>query len=744
MRICRRGSAILAALCLLLVAPAGQARAQSPDDLVALNTQVSQLFGAGKLAEAAEMAQRAVALAERLNARDDVNVAVAFNNLAFIRQTQGRYSEAEPFYKRGLPIMEKILPADHAELATTRNGLAELYRAQGRFAEAEPLYRSALAARERTLGPDHADVAVSLNNIALLYQAQGRYPEAEALQKRGIAIMEKSLGSEHPAVATLLNNLAELYRTQGRFAEAEPVHKRALAIREKALGTDHADVGQSLNNLALLNHAQSRYAEAEPLYKRTVAILEKALGPEHPSVAVTLNNLGELYRAQGRYAEAEPLHKRALAIREKALGPDHADVGQSLNNVALLLHSQGRLDEAEPLYRRALAIMEKALGADHPGLAVPMLNLAELYRSRNRQADADKLFERVKAIPKSDVRELAILFGTNRRAETGKQVPSFGSERSERLLLGRSVVVAGHEQVMQRAERMASGTGMLDKSGAALTVEKTLAIRSIVPQDNAQKLFAGVRPRLQGSREHNAFVFVHGYNVGFEDALKRTAQIAFDLDFSGTCLLFTWPSRRKVLRYGYDRESADIATNYLIEFLDAAAREMPNTRFHFIAHSMGNVVLLSALEKMAIRGKAQLRLSLGEIILAHPDVDRDRFKQLATSIRELAPRMTLYTSKDDWATWVSKIVAGAGRAGGERIIVPGVETIDISGLGNRLWSTNHNVYSSNPLLFGDMSRLIARGSHPPDKRSNFFEAVTNEQGTYWRYKPPATPSAAKQ
>jgi len=41
---------------------------------------------------------------------------------------------------------------------------------------------------------------------------------------------------------------------------------------------------------------------------------------------------------------------------------------------------------------------------------------------------------------------------------------------------------------------------------------------------------------------------------------------------------------------------------------------------------------------------------------------------------------------------------------------------------------HHNVYASNPLLFGEMSRLIATGKRPPEQRTPSFEAVKTEQG----------------
>jgi esterase/lipase superfamily enzyme len=49
---------------------------------------------------------------------------------------------------------------------------------------------------------------------------------------------------------------------------------------------------------------------------------------------------------------------------------------------------------------------------------------------------------------------------------------------------------------------------------------------------------------------------VHGFNVSFENALRRTAQIAYDLDFDGAPFLFSWPSRDSLLSYASDWQSA--------------------------------------------------------------------------------------------------------------------------------------------------------------------------------------------
>jgi CHAT domain-containing protein/Tfp pilus assembly protein PilF len=341
MMVCRsspRVAALIVIVACSLVIVSITAAAQQSDDLKSLDQQVLQLYRAGKYAEATEVAERALSLAERRFGPDHPIVGGRLNNLAVLYENQGRYADAEPPLKRALAIDEKAL------------------------------------------GPDNPAVGIDLNSLVVLYRDQGRYAEAEPLMQRALAIAERA---DTAHVSSALGNLAELYSTEGRYAEAEPLLKRALAIDEKALGPDHLDVGLDLSNLATLYHTEGRYAEAEPLMQRALAIDEKALGPDHPAVGIDLNNLAEMYRIEGRYAEAEQLFERALAIDEKALGPDHPAVGADLNNLGALYRDEGRYADAEPLFKRALAIDEKALGSDHPTVGIDLSNLSALYLSQS-------------------------------------------------------------------------------------------------------------------------------------------------------------------------------------------------------------------------------------------------------------------------------------------------------------------------------------------------------------------------
>ncbi|MUG97659.1 CHAT domain-containing protein [Scytonema sp. UIC 10036] len=190
---------------------------------------------------------------------------------------KGKYDAAIPLAERALAMREKVLGKEHPDVATSINNLALLYREQGNYQQAEPLYKRSLAIFEKALGQEHPLVASSINNLALLYLAQGNYQQAEPLSKRSLAIFEKALGQEHPSVATSINNLANLYRQQGNYQQAEPLSKRSLAIREKALGQEHPDVAASVNNLALLYLAQGNIAHGIDLIQRGLEIEEKNL-----------------------------------------------------------------------------------------------------------------------------------------------------------------------------------------------------------------------------------------------------------------------------------------------------------------------------------------------------------------------------------------------------------------------------------------------------------------------------------
>lgn len=94
---------------------------------------------------------------------------------------------------------------------------------------------------------------------------------------------------------------------------------------------------------------------------------------------------------------------------------------------------------------------------------------------------------------------------------------------------------------------------------------------------------------------------MHGYNNSFEDAVRRGAMIAFDLDFDGLIGVFAWPSRSGMTAYMGDRERAQTAAPFLLDMLETIGKALPDVKIHIVSHSTGSEVVLSALDKLADR-----------------------------------------------------------------------------------------------------------------------------------------------
>ena len=220
-------------------------------------------------------------------------------------------------------------------------------------------------------------------------------------------------------------------------------------------------------------------------------------------------------------------------------------------------------------------------------------------------------------------------------------------------------------------------------------------------------------------------------------SLYRTAQIAYDMKFDGAPFVYSWPSGGKVASYTYDRGSTEQAEPHLAEFLDMVVKESGAKSISLIAHSMGNDLLMRVLERWK-----QQRLDgvlISQVILAAPDVDRDKFNNIAREITSFAKGVTLYAASNDKALGYSaRFWGGVPRAGdvpaSGPLVIPGVDTIDVTAVSTDSLGLNHSGYAENNALLNDIKLLLQTGERPPDKRIPILETVKTANGdAYWRY-----------
>ena len=253
-----------------------------------------------------------------------------------------------------------------------------------------------------------------------------------------------------------------------------------------------------------------------------------------------------------------------------------------------------------------------------------------------------------------------------------------------------------------------------------------MAVKTLLPLTQ-QALSDSLRGALGRSDRKEALVFIHGFNVTFADAAMRTAQLTYDLGFDGAPILYSWPSRGSIFRYGADRENAEFSAQHLASFLDSVAAIAGRKRVHIIAHSMGNRVLTLALEAMAREGRDTL---IGNVVLAAADVDAGRFEQqIAPLIRPLSTRMTIYMSGQDKALRASRILSTnlrLGEASSPMLVVNGAETVDASSIAVDL--LGHGYIGSAVAVVDDLTDLL-EGKSPP--RSRLRASQTPAGAPFW-------------
>lgn len=168
--------------------------------------------------------------------------------------------------------------------------------------------------------------------------------------------------------------------------------------------------------------------------------------------------------------------------------------------------------------------------------------------------------------------------------------------------------------------------------------------------------------RLRAHRNKRVLVFVHGYNTRFSEAVLRLAQITHDSQVKALPVLFTWPSRGRLLAYTYDRESANYSRDALERLLQGLNKDPAVGEIAILAHSMGNLVTLEALRQMAIRN-GSIASKINSVMLASPDVDVDVFRRQIIEMGTKRPPFTLFVAQNDEALSLSSTIWGGKRIG---------------------------------------------------------------------------------
>lgn len=325
--------------------------------------------------------------------------------------------------------------------------------------------------------------------------------------------------------------------------------------------------------------------------------------------------------------------------------------------------------------------------------------------------------------PRPPAHIFKLWYGTNREPVVrGGKLTGFSADRADRVHLGSC------EVTIPRAHTVGStGSPWWYRIGRG---EDRLRLGTVTALDRLS-FWAEVSQQVLANAEvGDAVVFIHGYNVSFEAAALRAAQIGADLALGGAMALFSWPSRGRLLGYPADEATIEASEPYITQFLVDFARRSGARAVHVIAHSMGNRGLLRAVTRIAGNAAAESPKPFGQIILAAPDVDSETFRGLAAAYPLVAARTTLYVSRADLAVRTSRILHGADRIGFTPpiTIVNGIDTVNVTGVDLSL--LGHGYVGENRSVLHDMFDLLVRNTEPA-KRAMLRPLADADGRAYW-------------
>ncbi len=476
------------------------------------------------------------------------------------------------------------------------------------------------------------------------------------------------------------------------------IDKAVSMLRAAAAATDDAQtVEDLLAREAILLEQSGNHEAAADSWVALANNLADRLGSLEPDLIAVWNSAANAFEKAGNVQGAAEASQEALAV-VVASGQlsVSAEIVERLRRIV-----SGSNEDAAQYARQVIAGFE-----------------ADSERSRAAPSDPDKGFT-----------TLRIYYGTD-RARSDSPYPSkfYSGERGE-LELGSAIVSipASHKPGQLEKPNIWSFDIRLDP-------ERHIVLAEIDPKP-AEDVYAMMRQHVETTGTKEAFVFVHGFNVTFNDAARRTAQMAYDMNFDGLPILYSWPSRGSVMSYISDTAVVNLSGRRLTLFLEDIVTKSGATRIHLIAHSMGNRAMTDALELFALRNKGK-QAAFDQVLFTAPDLDAGLFAEMARTIRPTAKRLTLYASNKDWALEVSKQLHGdaprAGQGGESILLAPAFDTVDMTMIGEDMLA--HSYFANNASALTDIFSLFWRDASPAQRCG-----MTRKEGAagtvYWHYDP---------
>lgn len=257
---------------------------------------------------------------------------------------------------------------------------------------------------------------------------------------------------------------------------------------------------------------------------------------------------------------------------------------------------------------------------------------------------------------------LRVYFATNRNHQPDRVDEPFGCGASEH---GAAALRFGHAEFREVG-------GDIQRTAVEVYPER------LVPGSDAVKgsdrFLASLHQAMcDGARD--TLIFIHGFNVSFNEALSSAALLARDIRIDRrpvNVVVFSWPSDGLLvpfMSYYSDREDGRASgpalaraflrlKEFLTTELEVEAR--CEQRLHILAHSMGAYVLRHGLQAIRAKDPRALVRVFDQILLVAADEDDDAFEtdEKLKPLSQIGRQVTVYFNPNDRALVISDKTKG--------------------------------------------------------------------------------------
>jgi tetratricopeptide (TPR) repeat protein len=303
----------------------------------------------GRNAEAIDLLQQAVKLAESCEGPATRLTADSIHDLAAAHASAADYEKAESLYLHSKALREELLGPGHPDVAASLNNLASLSRSRALYEDARTLYEEAFQITGLALGPNHPEAAAILNNLAGCSLALGRSEEAEKLAERALNIRKELYGDDHPATAACVSQQGKIMRAIGDYEKAEAMHRNVLQVLVKYFGEDHVESALQARALALVLAVENQTKESSLLLEKAISVLRRQPRGTGSGELQVITRRGLELADEQRFCEAEAALAQAWRISEQEYGPDAPQTLRLLRMMADAIGAQGRTTERQVL-----------------------------------------------------------------------------------------------------------------------------------------------------------------------------------------------------------------------------------------------------------------------------------------------------------------------------------------------------------------------------------------------------------